>query len=253
MNELVNRNTALPANFGENLMKGIAETRSTMTVSDSGKPLLRLLKQGKWVYGPNNEPVEKGSQWAVNIASLSRGWVCWDDGELLGQAMASVQAERLPQPPPIDGIPFVEQFGLELTCISGANEGELVLYKNNSTGFKRAWDKLLAEIQSRWAGDRQYFWPVVELKEESYPHPKYGQIFNPLMPVAAWTDEQGTYSPDSEEAGPLEQVEARAPEPKRTRKSNTLVDAPVQPRDSYPNRDAPEPLPTGQRRRPVIR
>jgi hypothetical protein len=60
MNELVNRNTALPANFGENLMKGIAETRSTMTVSDGGKPLLRLLKQGQWVYGPNNEPVENG-------------------------------------------------------------------------------------------------------------------------------------------------------------------------------------------------
>jgi hypothetical protein len=248
MNELVNRNTALPANFGENLMKGIAETRSTMTVSDGGKPLLRLLKQGQWVYGPNNEPVEKGSQWAVNIASLSRGWVCWDDGELLGQVMASVQVERLLPPAPIDGVPFAEQFGMELTCVSGANDGELVLYKNNSVGFKRAFEKLLAEIQARWSSDKQYFWPVVELHEESYPHKKYGQIFNPLLPIVAWTDEQGTYSPDSE-------VEA-TPEPEPVAAASKRVRGTAKVSDYAPA--APEPLPsaqthTGQRRRPVAR
>ena len=72
-------------------MKGIADTRADLSVSAGGKPLLRLLRTGQFVFGQNNEPVEKGSEWAVNLASLARGWVCWGDGELLGQVMATVQ------------------------------------------------------------------------------------------------------------------------------------------------------------------
>lgn len=245
MNEIVNRNTTLPANFGEQLMKGIAETRSTMIVSDGGKPLLRLLKIGKWVYGQSNEPVEKGSQWAVNIASLSHGWVCWDEGDLLGQTMGSVLTNRPPQPAPIDNVAFKEQFSMELTCISGKDDGELVLYKNNSVGFKRAFEKLLGEIQQRWAMDKQYFWPVVELREEDYQHKKHGQTWNPLLPIVAWTDEDGTYSPDST----VEDEPEPEPAPKRVRGAAKVPDY---------DKPAQEPLPsaqthTGQRRRPVAR
>ena len=92
MNEIVHRHTALPANFGESLMRGIADTRAPCMTGDGGKLLLRLLKNGTFVIGQNNEPVENGSEWAVNIACLARGWVCWGDGELLGQVMASVQS-----------------------------------------------------------------------------------------------------------------------------------------------------------------
>lgn len=248
MNDIATRHSSLPANFGETLMKGIAETRSTMTVSDGGKPLLRLLKSGVWVFGQSNEPVAKGSQWAVNIASLSRGWVCWSEGELLGQAMASVQVERIPQPAPINGETFTEQFGMELTCITGKDDGTLVLYKNNSVGFKRAFEKLLAEIQTRWSSDKQYFWPVVELEQEDYSHKKYGTIYNPLLPIVAWTDEESQYSPDSDfEDEPAPEPVAVAP--KRVRNSRQAPPEPAPVEEPVTSQQAH----TGQRRRPVAR
>lgn len=246
MNELVNRNTALPANFGETLMRGIADTRSTMsTGNDGSKPLLRLLTDGHWVFGQANEPVEKGSQWAVNIASLSRGWVCWAPGELLGQVMASVQVEMPARPEPVDDIPFKEQFGMELTCVSGAHDGELVVYKNNSDGFKQAFQKLLGEIQQRWAMDKQYYWPVVELHETSYQSKKYGLKWKPLLPVMAWTDEEGNYSPDSEVAEAPEPVAA----PKQNRKRDYAASAPEPAQPPLPSAQTH----TGQRRRPIAR
>ena len=157
MANIEKRNTfALPAEFGDRLMAGIADTRSSMTVSsDGGKDLLRLLRNGTWVYGSNNEPVAEGSQWAINLATASRGWVCWFDGQLLGQVMASIQAPRPPVPDPIDGHPFAEQYAFEMTCIAGDNSGDMVLYKNNSYGFKTAFDKLMSDIQQQWQADKQ--------------------------------------------------------------------------------------------------
>ena len=250
MNEIVHRHTALPANFGESLMKGIADTRSTMMTGDGGKLLLRLLRTGAYVVGQNNEPVEKDAEFAVNIASLARGWVCWDDGELLGQVMASVQSERLPQPAPLNGTPFVEQFSMELTCISGDKDGLVVLYKNNSAGFKEAFEKLLGEIAMRWGADKVYFWPVITLEQTSYPHKKYGQIWKPIFNVMAWTDENGTFSPDSEAV----EEESAPPPPVVTKPTRG------RPRTELPANDyaADAPAPTaqthvGQRRRPASR
>lgn len=246
MNEIVHRHTALPANFGESLMKGIADTRATMLTGDGGKLLLRLLKDGRFVVGQNNEPAEKGAEWAVNIASLARGWVCWGDGELLGQVMASVQSERLPQPAPINDVPFKQQFSMELTCISGDHDGMVVLYKNNSDGFTKAFEKLLGDVSSRWAVDKQYFWPVVTLEQTSYPHPKYGLTYKPIFNIVAWTDENGTFAPDSEEV-----EEEPAPPP-------PVVTKPTRSRLPKVDYEADAPAPTaqthvGQRRRPASR
>jgi hypothetical protein len=241
MNDVTPHHAPLPANFGESLMKGIAETRSTMMTSGGGKPLLRLLKSGKWVIGQQNEPVEAASEWAVNIASLARGWVCWDDGELLGQTMASVQAERIPQPPPVNGTAFAEQFSMELTCILGEAEGTEVLYKNHSAGFTDAFSKLLSEIQARWSADPVYFWPVITLAQTSYQHKKHGEIWKPLLPIVAWTDQNGDFAPDSEPAQEVKPVE-----PAKAARSRQATQR------------APEPVPTaqthiGQRRRPAAR
>ena len=61
-------------------MKGLSDTRAGLSVTAGGQLLMRLLRTGQFVFGQNNELVEKGSEWAVNLASLSRGWVCWAMG-----------------------------------------------------------------------------------------------------------------------------------------------------------------------------
>ena len=219
MNQVTKPAFTLPADFGDRLMAGIADTRSTLAVGGGGgKPFLRLLKSGLWVFGPRNEPVQEGAIWAVNLATLQRGWVCWGEGELLGQTMASVQAPRLDQPPPVKGIPFEEQFSMELTCIDGAHKGLTVIYKNNSYGFKTAFDKLTGEIQAQFQADKRFFWPVIELYEEDYDHKRYGQTWNPILVITAWADAdgnlQGEAAPAPEPApAPVQAAPAPAPEP----------------------------------------
>jgi hypothetical protein len=231
----------LPADFGDSLMKGIEETRATLHVG-GGKPFLRLLRNGTWVYGQNNDLVETGSRWAINLASLSRGWVCWDDGELLGQIMASVQVERLAKPAPVNDVEFKEQFGFELTCIDGEDAGVEVIYRNNSYGFVTAFDDLMAKIRDRYLKNKVYYWPVVTFGQESYDHKKFGETWNPILTIVAWANEAGEFPPEP----------AAAPAPKAApprREPLKAVQTPVAPAEPTSTVQAH----VGQRRRPAPR
>ena len=35
------------------------------------------MKSGEWVFGQENEEVQEGSQWVVNVMSLAHGYCCW--------------------------------------------------------------------------------------------------------------------------------------------------------------------------------
>ena len=195
MNDMTTKNDQLPADFGDSLMQGIDNTRAGLRVGGGGKPFMRLLKSGNYFFGQQDDPMQEGSRWAVNLSTLSRGWVCWgkgaQQGKLLGQIMASIQAPKPVQPPPVDGHPFVEQFGMELVCLDGEDAGQEVLYKNHSYGFTKAWDTLLADIRARHAVEKEYFWPILVLSSESYKHSMHGQIFNPIFNVVAWANANG--------------------------------------------------------------
>ena len=50
----------LPSDFVKSLMNGIADSRAGSTTGYSGKPLLRLMKNGEWVFGQENTEVQEG-------------------------------------------------------------------------------------------------------------------------------------------------------------------------------------------------
>jgi len=237
MSDIVKRTEQLPADFGVNLMKGIEQTRSTLSTGGGGKPFLRLSREGDYIYGPQNTDVQGGSHWAVNLASLEHGWVCWGDGELLGQVMCSVQLPAPARPPAIEGYQFEAQFGMSLACILGDDTGLEVIYKNNSLGYRKAYDKLLADVRGRYAGDQQFYWPVIELETSSYPHKKYGKIYEPIFKIVGWADANGNL---------------QAAKPRVVRPAAAQA-APAEP--AAPPADEPAPAPTrvGQRRRPAAR
>ena len=132
MSDIVKKTEQLPADFGANLMKGIEQTRSTLSTGGGGKPFMRLSRAGEFIYGPQNVEVQPGSHWAVNLAGLEHGWVCWGDGELLGQTMCSVQLPLPARPMPIEGYPFEGQWGMTLACVKGDDKGLETIYENNS-------------------------------------------------------------------------------------------------------------------------
>jgi hypothetical protein len=233
-------------------MKGIEQTRSTITTG-GGKPFLRLTRAGDYIYGPQNIDVQDGSQWAVNLAALEHGWVCWGDGELLGQIMVDVRLPQPARPMPLEGYPFEAQFGMGLACISGEDKGLEVIYKNNSLGYKKAFDQILADIRARYPLDQQFYWPVIELKTSSYPHKKYGQIFEPIFKVVGWADAGGNLQTNKPRA-----VEAPAAAATARRRAAVVTEAASEPEPRV-EPATPEDAPAapvarqGQRRRPAAR
>jgi len=265
MSDIVKHNAQLPADFGDSLMRGIEDTRASIVVA-GGKPFLRLMRNGVWVFGQGNEEVQEGSQWAVNLASLARGWVCWGDGELLGKVMSSVQVPRPARPAAINGYEFAEQYGMDLACIDGDDAGVVVDHSNNSYGYKTMFDALVAAIRDRYMTDKVYYWPFVTLGQESYNHKKFGLIYNPILTITAWADAEGNIAggrakPAAAAASPQAPAAAALAEPPKPAKPRKapLRQAPssaqVEAAQAAP--DAP-PAPTqqvhtGQRRRPAAR
>jgi hypothetical protein len=230
MSDLTTRTEAgLPSNeLGDALMRGVEDVRAGMSTSDMGKPLLRLLRNGEWVFGQSNEEVQEGSRWAINMMSLQRGWCCWHEGQLLGQVMDSIQVPRPPCPAPIQGVGFSEQYSMELTCIFGDDAGTLVLYKNNSLGFKNAFADLMGKIRARYAMDRVNFWPVVELEMDSYDHKKYGVIYTPVLKIVAWADADGNLAGAAPKAAVAAPQAASAPEPPKPARQRKAPATPAQ-------------------------
>jgi hypothetical protein len=258
--DLMRANEHMPSTeLGDALMRGVEDVRAGMSTSDMGKPLLRLLRNGEWVFGQSNEEVQEGSQWAINLMSLQRGWCCWHDGQLLGQVMDSIQVPRPPCPAPVNGQGFAEQYSMELTCIHGDDAGTLVLYKNNSLGFKNAFADLMGKVRARYAMDRVNYWPVVELEMDSYDHKKYGLIYNPILKIVAWADADGNLAgsaPRAAVAAPQAAAAPEPPKPARQRKAPAAAPAAAPDPDLTRAHAAPEPtqqVHVGQRRRPAAR
>lgn len=232
----------LPTDLAARLLSGIAQSRAT-TVIPGGKPILRMLKSGEWVFGQESAEVEAGSKWAVNIVSLAHGWICWTDGagrnKLGGEVMVSMMEAKPAKPAPLDGFDFKEQRTFELKCLTGEDVGTEVIHKATALGSIKAIDGLLAQIQQQLVADPAHPCPVVTFGKDHYEHGQYGRIYTPVFTVAGWCDMSG----------------------------NMAQEVPALPADGWPGPAAPAPAPaapqpqpaptaqlhTGQRRRPAAR
>lgn len=257
---------ALPDAFAAKLLGGIIESRAqTATLGGGGKPFMRMMKSGDWVFGPSNEEVQDGSPWAANIVTLAHGYSCWVDAggknELRGEVMVSMTEPKPAKPLPIDGTPFQEQRSFELKCMDGADEGTEVLYKTNSVGGMNAVDGFLAVIQRRLGGtehERQYCCPVIQLGRDYYDHKKWGRIYTPLLNVVGWCDMGGNMDPGEHPTLPLKPAPAAAAEPAPAPAPRRATKAPLSAKTEPTAAAAPPPPSTqqahaGQRRRPAAR
>ena len=188
--------TGLGGDLLEKMQSGIASSRA-QTIISGGKPFLRMLKDGNWVFGQRDEEVQEGSSWAINVLSLQHGHCCWPKNEgggtnkMLGEVMAPVYAPRPSAPEPINGFPFTQQVGFDARCLDGADMGTEVQYKNNSRGGINAFDKLLENIQKQLVANPNHPCPVVQLHKDHYDHATYGRIYIPIFEIVDWCDLAG--------------------------------------------------------------
>ncbi|RPI36311.1 MAG: hypothetical protein EHM67_12840 [Hyphomicrobiaceae bacterium] len=217
--------TALAPDMATRLYQGIVESRST-TIIAGGKPFLRLLRDGQWVYGQGDKEVQEGSSWVVNPLSLAHGYCCWSNhegnvkNEKLGESMVPIYETKPAKPAPIDTWAYTEQRSVELKCLDGEDAGTEVLYSTNSVGGLRAIDSLLAELQAQLQADPSHPCPVLQLECDSYPHSKYGKIYTPVLKNVGWASMDGKLAGEAAPtvAAPKAPVAPVAPEPTARRR-----------------------------------
>ena len=179
--------------------------RSMETESSAVSAILKMDRTGHWVYGAGENEVEAESTWAVNPFSFVHGFICWGEGEVLGEKMVNI-THPLPE---LDAAPtggkrgWETQVGMSLKCLSGEDKGMEVRYSTTSVGGKRSVQALAVAIATQVDADQTKPVPVITLKKEFYQHKAYGKIYTPLFDVVEWVGLGGEPEPEevAEESG----------------------------------------------------
>lgn len=211
------------------LKRGIQNTRQAIPAS-STDPILRLGKDGVWVYGQENLEVEEGSQWAINPLSIKHGFVCWTNydasekkkNELLGEVYAPMTAEPVDVTKlPDHGWPWKAATTVRLKCVSGEDEGTEVIYKPSSVGGANAMQTLLDKIEKQLDSGSDKIVPIVTLESDSYPHKQWGKTYVPEFEFVDWVtmDGPGVAAEDLAEEDEPEQDDVPEEKPARRTRS----------------------------------
>lgn len=179
----------------QSLKSGLVNVQSSLPAT-SGDPLLRMGRDGLWVYGPENVEVEEGSLWAVNPMSIKHGYVCWTDhdqkkgpkkNELLGERMVPMtQPKPAKEQLPDLGWDWVDQVAFDLVCVSGEDKGEQVSYKTTSVGGVRAVHGLIDMIIKQIDADPGNPVPCITLETDTYDHKVWGKTYVPIFQLRNW-------------------------------------------------------------------
>jgi hypothetical protein len=179
-------------------------------VGPAGTAILKMDKTGHWVFGADQTEVEDDATWAINPFSFVHGFIAWGDGEVLGEAMASVSQPlpEVPAAPPGAKRGWETQVGCSLKCLSGEDEGMEVRYSTTSVGGKRSVQTLAGLIAAQVEKDQSKPVPVVLLKKDHYTHKSYGKIFTPVFEVVKWISMTGEDAKAPEPEAPAAEPEA---------------------------------------------
>lgn len=244
MNDLIGKNNSIATT--ESLIAGLQQLGVGIKTADI-TPLLKLSKQGLFVYGPDSIEVEAGSSWAMNPYSLMHGYACWGDGELLDEVMVPF-TDPMPSREALENYnyPWVSQLSVILKCMDGEDEGVTVLYKGTSLGMRQAIKPIIAQIIMRAQSGSSALVPLVELDSDSYEHKKYGTTYTPELHIVDWVDiSTGTSTDESKSSDATPAIEEEKEPPKqeesapRRRKKAVAEDA----------AETPEPKAAPRRRR----
>lgn len=192
-----------------------------------GEPILRLLKDGSWVYGQDNVEVQDGSLWAVNPLSIRHGFVSWnDDATIVGELMVPM-GEPLPPRASLSetGFDWDQQLSCQLRCMSGEDIGTQTIYKVTSKGGLGALERLITALAMQIDADPEHPVPLVELTHDSYQHKKYGKVYVPVFEVRKWASLDGD---GSNAAAQVAVAQAEAPaEPKQQQRRTRRASVPA--------------------------
>ena len=217
MNEVTTpKNTGLGA-LGA-LRTGLANVRTKLPEVASS-PYLRLLKDGDWVYGQEDNAVASGTEAVINPLSIKHGYSAWTNrkpgegkNENLGEIMVGLNSplpaihELEQKVDPQTGIaaPWKDQMSVDVKFLNGKHKGTQVMWKVSSVGGLNAAKGILDAVLAKLDEGTPFVCPIVTLASDSYKHNTYGKTYVPKIEVVGWMDLEGNEEESDEEVAALE-------------------------------------------------
>ena len=212
------------------LKTGLQQVRAKMPET-GGSAFLRLLTDGDWVFGQEDNEVKDGTEAVVNPLSIKHGYVSWPDRKqspngskrpreyMVGLSQPLPAAHEMPAQEESDPNtvyqPWADQIAFDLKFVDGKHKGTQVTYKTNSVGGMNASRALLDAILAKLAEDSAYVCPVVALGKDSYKHPTYGKTYVPVFEIVGWANLEGEEEDGTAPAAVEDKSAASEPEPEK--------------------------------------
>jgi len=180
-------------------LAGLAAAKHALT----GKALLRLTKQGVWVFGADSEAFDTKQYLIANPESIASGYVAWYMGKIEGERMQPVTQGPIDGStlPPVNsgsvppgkkepsGRGWESQTAVDL--ITNDDPPLQLIYKTSSRGGMMALLGLAGEVAIGMEENPDRAYPLVELGVEFYVHKEWGKVFTPTLSIAGWLDAEG--------------------------------------------------------------
>jgi hypothetical protein len=234
---LTPKNTGLGAL--DALRSGLSSVRTRLPEA-SGGPFLRLLKDGDWVFGQEDNAVAKGTEAIINPLSIKHGYSCWTNrqpgegkNELLGELMVGLNQplpmmHELPKhTDPQNGkpVPWKDQLSMDMKFLYGRHKGVQVTWKVSSVGGLNAARQILDAIIAKLEHETPFVCPIVTLDSDSYKHVTYGKTYVPKISVFGWADLEGNEEDDDREVPRTVTERIAAPEPEPVREMEPMEES----------------------------
>ena len=242
------------------LRRNITNTRQALPTS-STQPILKMGKDGLWIYGADNIDITEDALFAANPLDVKHGFVCWTNyakeekkkNKLLGEVYVGMSS------PPLDPANLPEKLDdngdvcewkpaavVQLVCVKGEDKGVQVVYKPSSLGGTNFVDRLLAAVGTQIDNGSSEVVPHLKLSSDSYIHSTYGKTYTPDFEIKGWSGLTSTVvTPTEEKTKRKSRVE---PKPKaETGEPADDVDADIE--NDAPKEDAPKAEGRTRRRR----
>lgn len=231
------KNAGLPTAGIAQYKQALQAARDQVSVGAGGVQFLRLGKDdGIWMYGQEDTEIEEGSLWAINPSSLETGVIAWPpatsklkDPIKKMRRVFDVNApviDKTQLPVAANGGAWDDCVSFEMQCIGSTDPkvepedlGVAICYQQNSYGGKAAFDQIAEELMVQLDKDPRLIVPVVELKSDSYTHPKWGKVFKPVFDIVKWVAMDGSdgEAEDEEQEQSAAEQPATDEQPKATR------------------------------------
>jgi hypothetical protein len=171
-----------------NMAKGLQQSANQAAAQTTS--FMKYAKDGTWSHGADDIEPESDALWLIHPQSFEHGWIAWGDkahgnhGEKLGEIKVAA-TEPLPLESSLDEVKgrWAQQVSMQMMCLTGMDKDTRVTFNTNSTGGRKAYQKIVnAVIEAITSGEKAVA-PVVTLGGDWYKHKEFGKIYTPVMDI----------------------------------------------------------------------